>query len=493
MAAGFLSKILSIVLPKTEQKGGLAFTPTFRPAAATSILPTPFYQDHLQDIFTTRTSEDSRALMQQLAKTDPDVSAAFNAYLTAANTKPIMLVKNLQGQIDSGGMKILQQTILALTQTFDYTNGFTYKPSLDAMCESMRYMLLMRGATAVELVFDQNLAPTTIRPIDTQFLFWWERTPGAYKPQLRQIGQIIELDIPSIFISFYHRDPTTIYPDSTFVSAINTIAARQQVINDLYRIMRITGYPRMDIQLLEEVVQKNAPAQIKQDAEKLRVWSNTRMNELAGAVSNLRPDQSFVHWDSVQVGMINEKAPGMELDITPVIETLNSQNQAALKVMATIIGRGESGVNTASVEARIFSMNADELNRPVGEILSNILTMALRVQGFEGYVDVKFTPAEMRPLTELEPHLVIKSSRLKQDLSLGLISDMEYSLAMYGRPPLPNAPKLQGTGFLESQTTSGTPDPGVGTGPSNGGDSVARSLTAPGGKAAKSNIVKKTK
>ena len=46
----------------------------------------------------------------------------------------------------------------------------------------------------------------------------------------------------------------------------------------------------------------------------------------------------------------------------------------------------------------------------------------------------------------------MKASRLKQDLSLGLITDEQYYLEMYGTLPPAGAPVLSGTGFLEQQT-----------------------------------------
>jgi hypothetical protein len=487
---GLLNKVMAIVLPRTQKKGGLSLTGTFTPAAATAVLPTPAFQDHLTDIFATRQASDSRTLMQLLATQDPDVSAAFNAYLTTANTPMVMYAKNMDGSIDPTATQQLQQIILLLTKQFDYTQGFQLRRSLETICTEQRYMVLMRGAIANELVFDKNLSPYDVRMTDPKFLFWWEKLPGQYKPELRQAGQIIELDIPSFFTSFYHRDPTTIYPNSHLVSAINTIAARQEVINDLYRIMRITGFPRLDVTIVEEILLKNAPANIKNDVEKLKAWKNTRMSEIAGNVANLRPDQAFIHPDSVTMGMVNDKAPGAQMDITPVINTLNGQNQAALKIMATIIGRGESGVNTASVESRVFSMNCDELNKPLAELWSNMMTFAIRLQGFQGYAEVKFLPAELRPATELEPMLSIKSSRLKQDLSEGLIADEEYHLQMYNRLPPPGTPQLSGTGFMQPQTTSGVPDANAGTAPSAGGDSLARSATTPGAKQATSKANK---
>jgi hypothetical protein len=488
--SGALNSLLTVVLARSPKKGGLALTGTWTPSAASAVLPVPQFQDFLQDLFTSRQATDSRALIQLLAKNDPDVSATFNAYMTTANTDMVAFAKQLDGTIDPDATQQLNQIILLLTRQWDYTQGFQLRRSIASISTEMRYMVMMRGCIAAELVFDKNLAPSDIRLAEPMNLFWWEKTPGAYKPELRQVGSIIELDIPSFFVSFHHRDPTTIYSDSSFVAAINTIAARQEVVNDLYRILRVTGFPRLDVKIVEEILRKNAPPNIRQNAEQMKSWVIARMAEMAQSVSSLRPDQAFVHPDSVEISTVNDKTPGASIDISPMIDVLNGQNQAALKIMATIIGRGESGVNTASVESRIFSMNADELNRPVAEVWSNIFTLALRMQGFTGYVEVSFKPAELRPASELEPHLSIRSARLKQDLSLGLISDEEYHLWLYNRLPPPGTPQLSGTQFMQPETTSGAPDANAGTAPSAGGDSLARSATSPGAKQATSKANK---
>lgn len=50
-----------------------------------------------------------------------------------------------------------------------------------------------------------------------------------------------------------------------FISVINTVYARLQIINDLYNIMQITGYPRMTVKVLEEVATRGLPESDKRD------------------------------------------------------------------------------------------------------------------------------------------------------------------------------------------------------------------------------------
>lgn len=484
-----MNSLFSILLPKKKlPASGVAATPTYNPAQTTRTLTLPTYRDHLTDVFSSRSSDDTRTLMQQLFRMDPDVSATVNVFLTLANTQMTILVRDLEGQLDRDGMKQLHNLITPLVRPTDYTTGFTFKPNLAAICANMRYMLLLRGAIPVELVYDKKMQPSELRLIDAAALEWFESASGQYKPQQTlKDGKKVSLDLPQFFISFFRRDPLNIYTDSPFVASINTIAARQQVVNDLYRIMQKTGYPRMSVKVVEEVLQKSAPAAAKSDPDKMRTYVADRMAEISGAFESIRPDQAMVHMDSVEPRIINEKNPAASLDITSVIETLNSQNQSALKTMATVIGRGQNGAGTATVEARIAAMNADELNEPVAEILSAVFSFMLHQQGYQGFCDVQFKKVEMRAELELEPQLTLRASRLLADLSEGLLTDDEYHLMMYSRPRPDSTPELSGTKFynagsgIDASKASPNADP------------MGKSLSSEGSKMAKSNSVKKVK
>lgn len=484
------AKLLSIVAPKkVVKKGGVAATGTYQPSQSQNVLTAPTYQDHLTDIFSSRTADDARTLMVTLFEQDPDVSAAVSAYLTMANTTPIILVRDMEGQIDAEATKTLMQKLKFMTVPTDYTKGFQMKQTLEQWCEEIRYMILLRGGAAIELIFNEKMLPDDLRQVDLNSIEWFEKKPGEYKPRQKVSGvqDGINLDIATFFVAFYRQNPTKIYSNSPFVSTINTIAARQQVINDLYRIMQYTGYPRMEVTVVEEVLRKNLPANIQMDKAKEAEWINARMAEIRNSVQDIRADTAFVHMDSVQPGIMNEKSPGAGIDISKVIETLNAQNQAGLKTMATVIGRGASGINTGSVEARIAAMNADELNAPVSAILSNVFSFMMHQDGYQGFAEVTFVKGELRPELELEPQLTMRQNRLLTDLSHGLITDLEYHLQMYHRLPPDGAPELSGSGFMQPAPA------GVGNADdvSPNSDPLGRSLAPEGSKMAKSKQVKK--
>jgi hypothetical protein len=493
--AGVLGTLGAILLPKGKgTKGGIGAPPGFNPSRP--LMTIPAYREHLTDLYTFRTASDSRVLLNNLVNQDPDISAAVHAYLTiAAASSMVVYAYDATGQVDTIGIQQVNLLLSALTTTNDYTTGFSGKPTLDGLLGNIRYMMLLRGAAANELILDKTYAPTELRNVDTATLRWQQPTPGLYVPEQRVQGvsNFIELNIPTFFHTTYHQNPTDWYSYSPFVSAINTIAARTEVINELHRIMKIVGYPRLDIKVLEEVLLTNAPPALRTDPNKVRDFVRSEMANISKTVAGLNADQAFVHSNAIEASIINEKNPGAGIQIQGVIDVLDSQNQAALKVMPAVIGKA-SNATTASTEARLFAMAADSLNSAVGSHLSKILTFALRLSGYQGVIQVTFPPIELRPVLELEPHLTMKAARLKQDLSLGIITDIEYSMQMYGRPPVTGAPPLSGTGFLNpvAAAAPATTD-GVNTAPQGGGggsNSLGRSLTTPGAKSAKSNATK---
>lgn len=476
MADSILNGLGAVLLPKGKGvKGGKGATPGFIRNQPTMTAPT--YRDHLTDVYSTRQANDSRELMATLANMDPDVSAAINAFLgVAGSVDPIVTAYDEKDEIDADGIAMGQQLLAVLTTTNDYTLGYSDKPTVDALCNDHRYMILLRGGTAAELVLDKTYVPFELRTVDPATLTWNQTAPGVYKPVQTPTGsnEEIDLNIPTFFTSNFHQSPLSKYTFSPFVSAINTIASRTLVINELYRIMKVVGYPRIDVQVLEDVLMKSAPAAFRNNPEKIRGYVQSELNSIRAAIANLNSGDAFVHSNAVTATVINDKNPSAGLQIQGVIDVLNAQNQAALKVMPAVVGKANNG-QVASTEARLFALSADALNRSVAGIFTKAFTLAARLAGYTGRIEVNFPPVELRPAMELEPQWTMKASRLRQDLSDGIISDMEYSMAMYGRPPLAGAPELSGTKFADpvSPIDAGDASPN--------GDPLGRSLSGEGG------------
>jgi len=475
--AGILDGLAQVVLPRKQQKGGRGYTPTFN--SRQPVLNQPLYRDHLQDIYSTRAATDSRALIATLVNQDPDVSAAIHAFLTVAGSvDPIMTAYNENDEVDAEGIALGQKLLAMITTTNDYSLGYSHKPTVDALTADCRYMLLLRGMLAAELVFNKAMVPDELRLVDAATLEWTQRQNGIYAPIQRPAGsnEEIDLNIPTFFTNNFHQSPLDIYTHSPFVAAINTIAARAAVINELYRIMQIVGYPRLDVKVLEDVLVSNAPPAFRNDPKAIRAHVEAELNRVRGTVSTLGSGDAFVHSSAIEANILNEKNPAAGLQIKEVIDVLRDQNQAALKAMPAVVGRANNG-QVASTEARLFALSADALNRAVAGLLTKALTLGARLAGYPGRVECYFPPVELRPQLELEPQKTMRASRLTQDLSRGIITDHEYCMEMYGRPPLPGAPLLSGTNFAEPLPAVGVDTEGV----SPNDDPLGRSLSGEGG------------
>lgn len=475
---------VGVLPPKTlpgPPPDGLAYSTSFRPTAP--IKPVPGYNDHLNRLYDQRTTNDSRVLLNLMVTHDPDVSSAINSFLgICASTTPVMVAYGPDGQIDPEGIDLVRQILGVVTEESDYTQGYSNRLTFQALLNEQRYMVLMRGSSCLELVLDKTLAPTSIRNVDAATLHWFEYSNGDLVPEQWASGGSIKirLNVPTFFIERHHQNPVSIYDYSCFVSAINTISARQLVISELYTIMQKTGFPRVDITVVEEVLLKHAPKNEDFDTARNRV--NTEIARIQSAIADMTSSQGMVHSDAVKVDVINKNSQ-LGVNVTEIIAVLDSQNQAALRVMPAVVGKGSNG-QVASTEARLFAISCDALNRTIASQFSKLLTMATRLAGYQGKIVMSFPPVELRPAMELEPQKTMKQSRLQADLSLGIISDMEYCLEMYGRPPLPGAPPLSGTLFADPQNvtvneTSITPN----------SDPLGRSLVPEGSAGAKSKGV----
>lgn len=485
--ASLTKTIGQILLPKGKGKqGGVASTPGFNPQRA--VMTSPTYRQHLVDLYNSRTSSDSRTLLNDLVNHDPDVSAAVHAYLTTAQAADLVVCAyDANNEIDATGIELANSLITAMTTVSDYTQGFSAKRSLSDTLNALRYMMLLRGSVGVELVLNKQFVPDELRIVDTSTLRWQQAKPGLYKPEQKVPGNNdwVSLDVPTFFYGSYHQNPTDIYSYSPFVSALNTIAARTEVINELYSIMKKVGYPRLDVSVLEDVLLANAPPAMRQDPDQVRAFVRGELNNVRAAISGLEADQAFVHSNAFEAKIINDKNPSAGLQIQGVIDILDSQNQAALKVMPAVVGK-TTNATTASTEARLFALSADALNDATTGPISQALTLAARLTGYQGRVEVYFRPVELRPTLELEPHLTMRAARLKDDLSLGVISDAEYHMEMYGRPAPKGAPQLSGTGFLNPA------QPGASVDTQNispNTSSLGNDLAPQGGKSARSNGV----
>src|SRR3546814_18296774 len=97
----------------------------------------------------------------------------------------------------------------------------------------------------------------------------------------------------------------------------------------------------MDVTVLQEVIERNVPPNIKDNPTEIRAYVSRELDTIRGVIAGLSARDAFVHSDAITAEIINDKNPSAGLQIERVIDILDNQNQAALKGMPAVVGRSE--------------------------------------------------------------------------------------------------------------------------------------------------------
>jgi hypothetical protein len=131
-----------------------------------------------------------------------------------------------------------------------------------------------------------------------------------------------------------------------------------------------------------------------------------------------------------------------------------------MKSLPTIMGRSFGASQTiGGVESLLYAKSIVSLQDVASHMLSRALTLALRLEGKKGFVQVSFMPISLKPDSEMATFKSLEQARVLEQLSLGLITDTEALVALTGNPHKPTGyVDLSGTGFYKSSPTPDAED-----------------------------------
>jgi hypothetical protein len=133
--------------------------------------------------------------------------------------------------------------------------------------------------------------------------------------------------------------------------------------------------------------------------------------------SKLDPDAAFVHFDSVEVDMID--ASKATLDPQKIMAVIDAMMNNALKQFSTLMGRRSNGQTEqyAKLEIKIFMKSVQRIQKMIESMISRALTKFLNIHGMQGFVFFEMNDTEIR--TELEKvnfeQIAIANERAKRD------------------------------------------------------------------------------
>lgn len=434
------------------------------------------------DITTYRTGSTTRETMRNFVVATPDLSAAVAAYARTAITKSYTAVaRNIDGTINPDATSALHQLITRLNTLNDYTIGFDDSPSIRSLSETWIRELMIEGSIGGELVLDKTRMPYKIQPVHTGQIVYFPSSDAKKLVPVQRVGnKDVNLDVPTFFMVNLDQDITVTYSQSPMESALQPVLFGADFMNDIRRVVKRAIHPREVLTVNEEKFRANVPPDVQGDMEKTEAFFAGQVSSLAQLFTDTPPERPVVLMDSIKVEVVDHGNTNLSNEYTVVGGMINEKTATGAKVMPTVLGHSGGTSNTASTETLLFIKNVEGAAwAKLNEMFSKILTLGVRLYGFDVYVDFEYEPIDLRPDSELEAFRSMRQSRILELLSLGLVTDEEASIKLTGHLPPQGYKPLAGTGFRAN--TSAEPAGNGYNGASNSGSTLNQNLnsTAP--------------
>jgi hypothetical protein len=483
MLEGLGTKILAAVGlapvadPKVKSRAQISY-PSFikTTTASTAVLPLTDRRLLDKDLTTYRTGA-TRTAMADFIAASPDLSAAVFAYLRTAITSEYTAVAcNLDGTFNPEATSLLQQLITRFDVLTDYSDGFSGISSMRSNSESLAKEILTYGAMSLELVLGKDRLPRRIQPISVTGIQFIEDSKNKILQPIQYIGgEKVDLDVPTFFYVSLDQSLLEAYSSSPLEPALKPVLFAEDFMNDLRRIVKRVIHPRMKVIIDEEKFRRTAPASAQQDEQAMNAFINDFVSSLESKINGLKPEDAIVYFDSLGISVEGNGESALANEYQILTGIIDGKMATGAKAMPAILGHSAASANIASTETMLFAKAASgAVQEKLNEIYSRAFTLAVRLFGFDVYVEFKYAPVDLRPESELEAFKQTRQSRVLELLSLGLMTDDQASLTLTGRLAPKGMKPLSGTLFKSKQDPANA-NP---NGDTNGGSALNQQTTS---------------
>jgi len=338
-------------------------------------------------------------LIPLVLRVSPEMSRALYDFLRMANPGWTLRAFNVgTDEPNDQGQQFLNFAI----KTLDNRPGKTANTTFNSMLAGE----FVRGALFCEMVLSPKDARTfvdivTPDPFTVAFRVINDPDTGGQGFELVQ-GKgrdAIVLKEPTIKYISVDPLPGTPYGTSPLAPGLFPCLFILTMFQDARRVVAQQGWPRLNIAIDIAAMLETMPAQDQQDTEKVRLFVQEAINQVAAAYTDLQPDQAFVHTSTVKfeppIGAIGDLE-----GVAPLFDVLERMAVRSLKSMPLLMGMPE-GVSEANAnrqwEVHVVSIRA--MQNIAESALSSLFTLYLEANGIAAEARFKFD--EMRAIEEL--------------------------------------------------------------------------------------------
>lgn len=393
-----------------------------------------------------RITDAVRAAIRQMGTVG---TAHFNLIEMAMTSWKATAYSVETNQIDEEGQILVGAVIARLDNINDYTVGYDDKIGFTRTLEMLINDTIVSGGVGLELVLDKSRMPDRLVTFPYDTITW--RQGGDYRfPVQRGTGEEVELNVPTVAVADFHRAPNDVYAWPMFEAALREGRAYEQFLEDMRRAVKRGGHGRLVITLNYERITEVAPDDIRSDPSKLAAWAEEIRQGVVEVANDLEPEDALVVYDVVDADML--KSEGEKSDYVSLMNALSGNLATALKSNPSTLGlRIQGSQSLSNTESLMSVKTAASVRRPTEEVVSRMLTLACRLLGSTCYIKFEMDSINLRPEDELAAFRAMQLDRDLQLLSMGQITDLEFSVRQ-GNGTLPEGyTPLSGTGFYQSK------------------------------------------
>lgn len=407
-----------------------------------------------KDITEYRTGGTTRDVIRDFVRAAPDLSAAVTSYVRVGVTEGYTaFASNPDSTVNAEATQALHLVLTRLNLLSSNPKGHDDSLTIRSVSEIWAREIVQYGAMSGELVLDRALMPLKIQPIHSNQIRRYPSADGKRMiPKQSIAGEEISLDVPTFFQVGLDQDLLEAYPVSPIEPALQAVLFSADFMNDIRRIVKRALHPRMVVTINQEKFLKSLPPEVLGDTDALIAARDATIAELQRQLNDLRPEEAMVLFDSVGIDVVDHGNTNLSNEYKVIQEMADAKMATGAKVLPTVLGKSGGTANTASAEVLMFMKYVEgTVWAKLNEMFSKMLTLAVRLMGFDVAVTFTFNTIELRPESELEAFKSMKQSRILELLSFGFISDAQASLMLTGRLPPAGFKPLSGTRFRDSK------------------------------------------
>jgi len=365
-----------------------------------------------------------RELTRLLADVSPEVSSALYHFILFGNAGYEMTAVNRNGEVDARGQAALSAFVNQLSDQDGHSEFGTIINQLWAGA-------FMRGAFSAEIVLDESgRNPIDFVAVDPA-IFRFKRVDAGARGKVWQLGQFVSgewrrLDLPTVRYEPIHPLPGGApYGRSLIAPSIFVSLFLIGLLRDLRRVIAHQGYNRDDVSVNYELLEELMPEAVRDDPEKREAWANKAIEEIRTYLEKLEPDDVYVHSDIIEVNRAAKDANvvGGTSGATNMIAALERMAVRALKTQPLLMGINEATSEThANRQWEIHAAGIKSMQHTCENLLTRLFGLALRVQGIQATVQLKFS--ELRASEQMRDAQTesIILSNVEKKYNMGIIS-----------------------------------------------------------------------